>query len=715
AMHFEANDDLLKGKQRAQSLKVGMKEKVVQLYDRHFSGEDISGGSDSFWNEFFLLRANVRYLQAHFERCAWDELACQKPAIRRLFGHCTAPLQNHPAMGQDAIRQANALQTLASLIRGAFSCPPTAVAAAEAAAVVGGGGVSVNVGDVDEQQMDSQRPNHPNLDLLMPPNDAESIMQDLLHRLACCLSDDVVQLPIKALAINLLVTMATACDLQYNPMLSYLVSSRVFDCCLQLFASTELRREFGDSVCTLLAIMLQAHRHNMVNPCLVKLAVLDDNLVLNGFSYVLSLSLAQYNELYRRKVREPKGLFYSLSNMVGHILVGEEKQLERIEVQDALLLALFEALHVNRSFISTLTYSHTPSAGHQLVVAEQSGPASSVPEPTNLLVVFLEYCSIIMQDTREQSMFNSCKLCFFILTAISEDEYANSLMHDLNMNFRVNLHRLQTRHRAPTLGVDLESAPLACALLDLLVEFCHSHLMRTLPAELYQSALLILHRLLCYQKRTEIRLHYNWHHLWSALFTSARYALSCYQKQPVGTAEPQFLRSLLSLVSSVCLLLNFFVTYGDTFLPTCEVYDLLFYELIRMKSLFEDASQLSLSIIFSDPDHPLREAAMQLDRSLVNIRSIIQHFSPRIDEWAEAQGQRSLTQDQVLSVVRSNYESLTLRLYSQLDCFTSFRESIPNENAYFRQLTRKIVTSVRKDAFDASQQLQAKLKDLSSL
>uniref|UniRef100_A0A1I8IWG2 DUF913 domain-containing protein n=1 Tax=Macrostomum lignano TaxID=282301 RepID=A0A1I8IWG2_9PLAT len=244
-MHFEANDDLLKGKQRAQSLKVGMKEKVVQLYDRHFSGEDISGGSDSFWNEFFLLRANVRYLQAHFERCAWDELACQKPAIRRLFGHCTAPLQNHPAMGQDAIRQANALQTLASLIRGAFSCPPTAVAAAEAAAVVGGGGVSVNVGDVDEQQMDSQRPNHPNLDLLMPPNDAESIMQDLLHRLACCLSDDVVQLPIKALAINLLVTMATACDLQYNPMLSYLVSSR------------------------------------MVNPCLVKLAVLDDNLVLN--------------------------------------------------------------------------------------------------------------------------------------------------------------------------------------------------------------------------------------------------------------------------------------------------------------------------------------------------------------------------------------------------------------------------------------------------
>uniref|UniRef100_A0A1I8I715 DUF1741 domain-containing protein n=1 Tax=Macrostomum lignano TaxID=282301 RepID=A0A1I8I715_9PLAT len=588
-MHFEANDDLLKGKQRAQSLKVGMKEKVVQLYDRHFSGEDISGGSDSFWNEFFLLRANVRYLQAHFERCAWDELACQKPAIRRLFGHCTAPLQNHPAMGQDAIRQANALQTLASLIRGAFSCPPTAVAAAEAAAVVGGGGVSVNVGDVDEQQMDSQRPNHPNLDLLMPPNDAESIMQDLLHRLACCLSDDVVQLPIKALAINLLVTMATACDLQYNPMLSYLVSSRV--------------------------------------------------------------------------------------------------------VQDALLLALFEALHVNRSFIATLTYSHTPSAGHQLVVAEQSGPASSVPEPTNLLVVFLEYCSIIMQDTREQSMFNSCKLCFFILTAISE----------------------QTRHRAPTLGVDLESAPLACALLDLLVEFCHSHLMRTLPAELYQSALLILHRLLCYQKRTEIRLHYNWHHLWSALFTSARYALSCYQKQPVGTAEPQFLRSLLSLVSSVCLLLNFFVTYGDTFLPTCEVYDLLFYELIRMKSLFEDASQLSLSIISSDPDHPLREAAMQLDRSLVNIRSIIQHFSPRIDEWAEAQGQRSLTQDQVLSVVRSNYESLTLRLYSQLDCFTSFRESIPNENAYFRQLTRKIVTSVRKDAFDASQQLQAKLKDLSSL
>lgn len=42
----------------------------------------------------------------------------------------------------------------------------------------------------------------------------------------------------------------------------------------------------------------------------------------------------------------------------------------------------------------------------------------------------------------EQTRYNNARLCLIILTCIAEDQYANSLMHDINMNFRVPLHRI---------------------------------------------------------------------------------------------------------------------------------------------------------------------------------------------------------------------------------------------------------------------------------
>lgn len=52
-----------------------------------------------------------------------------------------------------------------------------------------------------------------------------------------------------------------------------------------------------------------------------------------------------------------------------------------------------------------------------------------------------------MQDTKCEASQNTVKLCFVVLTCVAEDHYANSVMHDINLVFKIHLHRLPMRHR----------------------------------------------------------------------------------------------------------------------------------------------------------------------------------------------------------------------------------------------------------------------------
>lgn len=59
----------------------------------------------------------------------------------------------------------------------------------------------------------------------------------------------------------------------------------------------------------------------------------------------------------------------------------------------------------------------------------------------------LSRSSIVMQDNKNESSAANLKLCFLILTCISEDQYANSMMHDSNLTYKIILHRAPMRHR----------------------------------------------------------------------------------------------------------------------------------------------------------------------------------------------------------------------------------------------------------------------------
>ena len=86
---------------------------------------------------------------------------------------------------------------------------------------------------------------------------------------------------------------------------------------------------------------------------------------------------------------------------------------------------------------------------------------------------------------------------------------------------------------------------------------------------------------------------------------------------------------------------------------------------------------------------------MRITNSLVNIRAITSHFQPRIDSWLAKEQLSTPTEDQILDVVRDNYDSLTLKLQEGLDQYDNYAEN-PTYTSFFTSLVRSIVSDTRQ-------------------
>ncbi|KAK2816596.1 hypothetical protein Q7C36_022867 [Tachysurus vachellii] len=384
--------------------------------------------------------------------------------------------------------------------------------------------------------------------------------------------------------------------------------------------------------------------------------------------------------------------------MVGSMFITDADEKLTVQTNEAILLTLYEAVHLNRNFITVLAQSHPeidiattpimPTPTTSITPLGTTPPSLDVmhnPElpldpnlqTSNLLITFLKYSSIVIQDTKDEHRLNSTRLCLIILTCVAEDQYAGAFLHDDNMNFRVNLHRMPMRHRKKVADKNIPSRPLACAVLDLMVEFIITHMIYRTFLWISTCVLINLLKFLLSNETTLLSKH-----------------------------------NIFQLALQVVHLFNMFITYGDTFLPTASSYDELYYEIIRMHQVFDNLYCMVLRV--STNVGQWKEPASKVTHALVNVRAIINHFNPKIESYAAVNHISQLSEDQVLEVVCSNYDTLTLKLQDGLDQFERYSEQ-PKETAFFKELVRSINLNVRKNISLNTLSQDVLLKEFSSI
>lgn len=91
-------------------------------------------------------------------------------------------------------------------------------------------------------------------------------------------------------------------------------------------------------------------------------------------------------------------------------------------------------------------------------------------------------------------------------------------------------------------------------------------------------------------------------------------------------------------------------------------------------------------------DCEYKEDVLKLNNSLVNILTIIKHFQIKIKEWLTKKNLSTPSEEQILSVVRDNYD-LTLKVHDNLDSYERYKES--KHAAFFNAIVTDIVTDLR--------------------
>lgn len=95
-------------------------------------------------------------------------------------------------------------------------------------------------------------------------------------------------------------------------------------------------------------------------------------------------------------------------------------------------------------------------------------------------------------------------------------------------------------------------------------------------------------------------------------------------------------------------------------------------------------------------DGDFKEDALKLNNTLFNVRAIIKHFNPKIEQWLASANLSTPSEEQILEIVKKNYDSLTLKLQDFLDHYERYSEK-PHYTQFFSNMVKSILCDTRSN------------------
>lgn len=406
-------------------------------------------------------------------------------------------------------------------------------------------------------------------------------------------------------------------------------------------------------------------------------------------------------------------------------------------------LAQFNEFFVKSLFFPTTIGGNSSTTSKRL-------PSATVPP---LICDLFELASFFLPSVEPKGYVYSRLLLTTFLVLVENTEVSFRL-HDARAKL---LFSGEKRKSARPAVFDMP-VPLASQMVDLCHIFLRNHMSLdsfiggelAWICELYSTCLQVLHRLLCFQKKMHIRVAYPWKSLWATLMA---FLLSFCAAILVRSVEPKTLElHVLPVIHHVLTLFNIGITFGDAFLPSPTDYDELYYEIIRcerefkiiISSIDEIASKVQDSYLppsedsSDDSEHdplvdltraiqdgtinellpeingvspsgesepekvhepapavPLPKILATIGSDLFNLRSILEHFSEKIGHFLVANPNTPLSGPLVISMIKSNYENLRLKLQDDIDQFEKYDPSNTTERKMLRRYAKVIVQDLK--------------------
>eukprot|EP01147_Barroeca_monosierra_P005788 gene5788-7284_t len=465
---------------------------------------------------------------------------------------------------------------------------------------------------------------------------------------------------LRQLSLQILVVMlAGSANINENDFADLFMQHVLFDSICMALKNSHDTQVLGNYIVYLLAILCQYRRNEFPNPYLANIQATADELLLHNQLDKLTLYCTQNLSnaiLYQLSAKvncwvsqttlpETSSVFSTVATFMSDMFVSSDVFDKRVHVHRCgaplFLLYLFAFCHTQALTI----FSHTE----------------------------------VLAQFDNQQMFCVLLSVLLLSSCMTQDDHINAYLHDSNIKAPFYLRRAEMRHRGTNAEIKTQG-PMATSIFDLCIEYIISHMTRSLELHTYRRCLEVIHRLLCYQKNKRVRLNYDWESLWTSLTGLLKFIIQ---------NKEHFLATfdVFDFISKIITIINLFITYGDTFLPDPNTYDLLYYEIIRERKHYDTLKDLATRHRLFHEKYA--DSAARIDTEMCNIRDIIDHFAPKIAAWLATNKEETLDPDRVLGIVRENYETLTLKLQDSLDKYDRYTEG-QSQMALMTRISRNI-------------------------